>query len=631
MKLRTTASIVFTLFFITGMIHASSASIPVFAQTEPVVQELQGSLVPGEVDVYRLEGLKAGQTLYVTMETTSGNLDSVLALVPGDADLNQLFDSYQEGVQALIASSAQPLLDLPALRDRTFLAWDDDGGPGYSAALTFVIPMDGDYYLGGAASLSAAGRQTAGDYRLVVGIDAPEVLDGSAAATGDQIAVADPAALGSFQQIQAVEGSLTPEIPSRIYNLGELNPGDDLYLYLQSTGGNLKPTLILRDYGRKPVHVANLNGTESIVTLEHTFPEGGSQYSVEIICQEQPENPGCGDYRLLAGVNAPQVLEGEGEPNSERILQLPIPVQIGFKLQQIVDIDPSKEIMNAVGTVKMEWTDPALAFNPDDCQCWRKVYTESDFSKFLADVQGRWPDFTLFNQQGNRWTQNRIVAVESNGKVTYLERFTTNFQLNFDFSKYPFDTQDFYIYFDQLYSEDNYVYIPTEGFSEIDPEHGEDEFKLSGFDTQISSEISSRQVPTSRFTFHFSAPRHLSYYIFRIFIPVLLIISVSYVTFFLKDYTRRIEVATGNLLLFIAFSFSIAEDYPRMGYLTFLDAIMAITFIINTLVVVYSVYLKWLETHDQRERSEQIDRYMDWVYPIAYLVAIGVTAWWFLA
>jgi hypothetical protein len=631
MKLRSIVHYFVIFGLIVEAIIVWAAFIPTSAQSAPAVQELQGSLVSGEVDVYRLSALKEGQTVYAIMQTTSGNLDPLLALVPGDADLNQLFDSYQEGVQALVASSAQPLLDLPGLRDRTFLAWDDDSGPGYSAALTFEVPNDGDYYLAGAASLSAAGRQTSGDYRLVVGIDAPGVLDGSAAATGDQIAVADPAALDSLQQIQAVDGSLTEEIPTRLYNLGKFNPGDTLYLHLQTTSGSLRPTIVLRDYGRKPVRVANLNGTASVVTLEQAFPEGGSQYSLEIICQVQPENPGCGDYRLLAGVNAPQVLEGEDEPNSERILLLAIPVQIGFKLQQIVDIDPSKEIMNAVGTVKMEWTDPALAFNPDDCQCWRKAYTESDFSKFLAEAQGKWPDFTLFNQQGNRWTQNRIVAVESNGKVTYLERFTTNFQLNFDFSKYPFDTQDFYIYFDQLFSEDNYIYTPMESFSEIDPEHGEDEFKLSGFDTQISSEISSRQVPTSRFTFHFAAPRHLSYYVFRIFIPVLLIISVSYVTFFLKDYTRRIEVATGNLLLFIAFSFSIAEDYPRMGYLTFLDAIMAITFIINTLVVVYSVYLKWLETHDQRERSEQIDHYMDWVYPIAYVVAFGVTAWWFLA
>jgi len=147
----------------------------------------------------------------------------------------------------------------------------------------------------------------------------------------------------------------------------------------------------------------------------------------------------------------------------------------------------------------------------------------------------------------------------------------------------------------------------------------------------VSSVISSRADPTSRFTFHFSAPRYKMYYLFRIFIPILLIISVSYITFFLKDYTRRIEVATGNLLLFIAFSWSLAEDYPRMGYLTFVDAIMAITFVINTLVVIYNVYLKWLETHDRLEQADRIDRVADWIYPVGYVVLFGLTiAYFFL-
>jgi hypothetical protein len=116
-----------------------------------------------------------------------------------------------------------------------------------------------------------------------------------------------------------------------------------------------------------------------------------------------------------------------------------------------------------------------------------------------------------------------------------------------------------------LYPEDRYVMVPMQGFSAIDPENGEDEFILTDFDTSINSVISSIAYPTSRFTFHFSAPRYRIYYLFRIFIPVLLIISVAYVTFFLKDYSRRIEVATGNLLLFIAFSWSLAEDYPPHG------------------------------------------------------------------
>ena len=176
----------------------------------------------------------------------------------------------------------------------------------------------------------------------------------------------------------------------------------------------------------------------------------------------------------------------------------------------------------------------------------------------------------------------------------------------------------------------HYVFVPTDGYSEIDPNNGEDEFILTSFDTKISSETSSRLVPTSRFTFHFSAPRHLEYYIFRVFIPILLIITVSYITFFLKDYTRRIEIATGNLLLFIAFSFSLGENYPRMGYLTFMDAIMAITFIINTIVVALNVYFKWLEQKGEREKADRLEAPMNYIYPIAYLISFGTAALIFL-
>ena len=134
----------------------------------------------------------------------------------------------------------------------------------------------------------------------------------------------------------------------------------------------------------------------------------------------------------------------------------------------------------------------------------------------------------------------------------------------------------------------------------------------------------SAEWVSSSFTFRFEAPRHLDYYIFRIFIPVFLIIIVTFITFFLNDYVKRIEIAGANLLLFIAFSFSLSENYPRLGYLTFLDGIMAITFVINAFAVIYNFYLKWLETHDKRGKAEHIDRYMDWFYPSGFVLALFI-------
>ena len=429
------------------------------AQTEAPVQELYGSLASGQIDVYRIAGLIQGQTLNAFVENISGNLDPVLVTLPADENLSATYESYKKDVAELLASSSYPILDLPALWAQYFLAWDDDSGPGYSAALEFTIPSDGDYFLIVGSSFGAAGRPTAGSYRLLLGIDVPEVMEGTAEPTGAVIAVQDQAVLGSHL-VQELTGSLNEDKPAISINLRDFDQGDTLYVNLQATSGDLKPILFLRDYSNKPIQVTNLDGLASTAAFQQAFPEGGTNYTLDIRAASPNGQLTSGDFRLQVGVNAPEVLEGQVQPNSDNLLKLAIPVKVGLKLQQIVNIDQPNEIMNDVGTLKLEWTDPALAYSPDDCNCSTKVYTENDFNKFLTDVKGQWPDFTFFNQQGNRWAQNRLIEVEPNGHVTYLERFSTNFQIDFDWTAFPFDEQDFYLKVDMLFPEDQYVFAP---------------------------------------------------------------------------------------------------------------------------------------------------------------------------
>jgi hypothetical protein len=51
------------------------------AQDVPAVQELNGSLAPGQNDVFLIKGLSKSQTLTAFMENTSGNLDPFLAIL----------------------------------------------------------------------------------------------------------------------------------------------------------------------------------------------------------------------------------------------------------------------------------------------------------------------------------------------------------------------------------------------------------------------------------------------------------------------------------------------------------------------------------------------------------------------
>jgi hypothetical protein len=588
------------------------------------VQELSGKIEQGKLRFYLLPDLKQGQTLYVHVSGTSGNLDPLVGLVDATYNVATLREEYNAELERILSQGLDPILAAEAVRDQLLLVWDDDSGGGLAAAFEFPVPRDGDYRLMIGGSLSYKGDQTFGGYRALLGLDAPQVLTGEAESTEAVITVPDTESTQPVVGVEELTGTLGEAKKSTITILRDFDRSDVLYAYIEATSGDLKPVLVLRNFARKPIRTANLDQTRTSAFLEYVFPDVGENYQLEVLSSFGDQPATSGDYRLLVGRNAPEVSSGEATPMGDPVVARPVDVKVGVKLQQIIGVNQAEENFNVVASLQMEWTDPRLAYNPDDCDCWVKLYTEKEFDRFLADVQGRWPDFTIANQQGNRWTQNRLVVLRPDGSGLYFERFTTNMQLDFDFRRFPFDTQEFIIRVDLLLPEDYYVFSYLEGFSEISGEHGEDEFIITDFDTSISSVQGSTQAINSRYTFSFEAPRHLDYYILQIFLPVVLIIGVSWVTFFLKDYTRRIEVAAGNLLLFIAFSFSIAENYPRLGYLTFLDVIMATTFFVNVMVVIYNVWLKRMEMNGQEKRADRIDSYMDWIYPFAYVVPLGI-------
>jgi hypothetical protein len=593
------------------------------------VQRITARLQAGDVHAYLLKDLRAEDRLAVSMRSTSGNLDPMTGIVDTSVPLGELLTRYQAEVQRLIAEnrSVGPALD--DLRNRSFLAWDDDSGNGYAAALEYVVPAPGDYVLIAASSLSAFGRATSGDYELRIGLNAPDAQ--TAEPSGAPIAERIPNPWGLPASVQEVTRTLSAASPAASLGLVDLDAGSALTAYAEATSGNLIPMLILRDYGGKALEAANLGGGEPQATLEYTITEDAAGYWLDVQAAKLPDGTATeGNYRLLVGLNAPDVLTGQAVPQGDPVLDAPIEVKAGLKILRISEVDSPNENFTALASLRMDWTDPALAFSPDSCNCSVKLYGDKEVDRFLADVGSRWPTFTFFNQLGNRWIQSRAAAIWPDGRARYAESFNTTFQADFDFRQYPFDTQTFPVYLDLVYPTSTYTMTDLPGYSEIDPAHGEDEFIISDFTAAASTVTpSAANKPVSRMTFVFSAPRHLNYYLLQVFLPILLIILISWFTFFLHDYTKRIEAAAANILLFIAFNFSLASNYPRLGYLTFLDAIMGVTFAVNVLVLLYNVFMKRLEDQGKAERVERIDRVLDWAYPLMYAALIGVVVLWF--
>ena len=592
---------------------------PVHAEDDGPVQVLTGHIESGSILFYTLPDLTQGDTLYVYCSGESGNLDPFIGLSDTFYDSETLAEDFLFEVDRAIAQGMDPLEAIPEIADGLFLTWDDDGGTGYDAALEFQVAANRSYQL---LVSSSPATITFGDYKLTIGLNQPSVLTGNAEPTGDIIAVFDKQASGTATAVEEITGTFTANKTSTFFFLNQIEAGNTLYVYTEATSGDLHPQVILKDFGEKPLRSGNFGCNQTTATLQYTFDDRASGYILDIASCSNNEEVTTGDYRLLVGLNAPEVLTGSAVSRGRSLLRQPIVVQVGLLMDQIIEVNQQQEWYSIVGTIQAEWTDPELAYSPDACQCKQKLLRAEDFLAFIAEEGIVWPEFTIFNQQGRRFAQNLLAVISPDGSVLYFERFSTTIQSpNFDYRAYPFDKQEFLIHIDSLIPEEYYVYELLEGFSGIGENLGLDEWVITGFDTSVSS-----QEYGSRYTFSFNAHRQIGYYLYRIFIPLGLIIIVTWVTFFLKDYMRRIEFTAANLLLFIAFNFTLGSDLPQLGYITFADGIMMATFVISALAVVFNVFLRRLSITERKSLAERIDKYTIWVYPLAYATAFGLLA-----
>jgi hypothetical protein len=596
------------------------------ATVAPQGAVLTGRVEPGDAGgvVYRLRDLPAGATLYAYARAQSGNLDPVIYLMEDEADIVATGEQIYAVTRAASARGEDPFIEFADIADEMTLRWDDDSGEGYDAAFSWEIPAAGDYLL---AVASIAFVDTTGDYELLLGINTPQVAQGSRPnVSGLATETAQSAVVRATQE---VTGTLSLTEPQQMLQLVDLREGDTFVAAARAISGTLVPALILEDFGGKPVAANNIQGAQPEAVLRYTFTEPPSGYRLVIEAAAPNGQQTEGDFRLRLSRNVDNAAEDVTGAFGPPIVNAPIPVTVSLRIDQITDVDQQAENFSIVASSQIEWQDPALAFSPASCQCDRKVLrSERVITDYLTKNNiNVWPAGYIYNQQGGRSTQSQLLAIEPDGSAIYFERFTTTLQApDFNFRQFPFDEQLFHVRHQLIFEDDYFVLHPDETRSGFGEQLGEEEWIFSNdeFTTNVIK-VDNRDQAVFSFTTH----RHLDYYIFRILVPVLLIILVSWITFFLRDYGRRIEVTSGNLLLFIAYNFTIANDLPRLGYLTFLDFVLISTFIISAVVIIINVWFRRLEANGEAERAARWDAILIWVYPLLYLVGGFVVYLWF--
>ncbi|WP_165354585.1 hypothetical protein [Tropicimonas sp. IMCC6043] len=306
--------------------------------------------------------------------------------------------------------------------------------------------------------------------------------------------------------------------------------------------------------------------------------------------------------------------------------EAPLEVAVGVEITQITGVDQRAENFGVVARIRMRWQDPDLAFDEATEGTRLKSMKSDDFNVLARRMGINLPAFTIENQQSRSFEKASVVNWFADGTAIFLQEVILTLQApDFDFVQFPFDSQKFYFRIIANGPVSFVRLVPLQGASGLGDTLGEEEWVVASDWTEVDEVTGLSGLTSSRFSLGFEAHRHLLYYWARIFVPVILLTLIGWANLFLEEYRRRIDIATGNLLALIAYNFTISGDLPRLGYLTFLDALMMAIFIISVGSVVYNVALRRLSMTGLEARARAIDWHVTWWgYPALFVLTIGI-------
>lgn len=310
----------------------------------------------------------------------------------------------------------------------------------------------------------------------------------------------------------------------------------------------------------------------------------------------------------------------------------PTKVAIGLYLLGISRVAPPSEAFPSYEAelfLDLRWRDPRLAFDPEVEGVGRKVYQGHAVEAELDEIW--WPNLEIENEEGSRQVEGRALAIDPDGSVEYTERFDAKFHAEVDLRRFPFDRQTFDVQIESFsWSEDYLVFEPLPEKTGFAEDFHTIEWNVLGVGSKVESKKEVRS-PTrfSKFVFEIRAQRQASHYLWKLLLPMLIIVGFTWSSFWMTGEAAGTRMQRGfiALLTLVAFYQVLADNLPRISYLTFLDAVAYLAFASVALTILQIVLAHRAGQAGHPERAERMDVRARWLIPTFFL--LGLVALWF--
>jgi hypothetical protein len=289
-------------------------------------------------------------------------------------------------------------------------------------------------------------------------------------------------------------------------------------------------------------------------------------------------------------------------------LKAPPEIKIGVFFVDVQTINDKQQTFSCNAIFQASWQDPRLS--------------EQSLGKSLENctisIDDIWhPDIVPMNFVKGE-TYRKLITVDKQGKAIHTQRIrNAQFFFDLEFRDFPFDAQVLHIL---LGTADEITLAVDREFTGIRQHLSIEGWDITLKDAVLTSEKIESYGSIARLDFQLLAKRHPGYYLWKVILPLCLIVLMAWSVFWIdpSQIGPQLGLSTATVFTLIAYRFTLSIFLPSVAYFTRMDIFVLLSTFLVFLALGLAITTSRLASKDRKELAMKIERTSKIIYLVIF-------------